>query len=46
MNKEKNWMLMTYYCPTHGDLGLTEPIEIPKKKIGKTFLKKSSSSRD
>jgi len=19
MDQEKNWMLMTYYCPTHGD---------------------------
>ena len=37
---EKKWMLMTYYCPTHGDSGLVEPIQLTKKEIRKTFLKK------
>ena len=41
MDKEKKWMLMTYYCPTHGDLGIVKPIEITKKEISETFLKKS-----
>ena len=36
---------MTYYCPTHGDLGLVEPIEISKKDIRETFLKKGSNSK-
>jgi len=40
MNKEKDWMLMTYYCPTHGDLGRLEPIEISKKEIRNPSLKK------
>ena len=40
MDQEKNWMLMTYYCPTHGDLGLVKPIQLTKKEISKTFLKK------
>ena len=40
MDKDKNWMLMTYYCPTHGDSGLAEPIQLIKKEICKTFLKK------
>ena len=31
MDEEKDWMLMTYYCPTHGDSA--EPIEIKKKLI-------------
>tara|TARA_Y100000994_G_C15411400_1_gene326012 strand:- start:177 stop:302 length:126 start_codon:yes stop_codon:yes gene_type:complete len=35
MDKEKNWMLMTYYCPIHGDLGMVQPIEIKKKKLEK-----------
>jgi len=26
MDEEKKWMLMTYYCPTHGDSGLVKPI--------------------
>ena len=45
MDKEKNWMLMTYYCPTHGDSGILKPIEITKKEISKKFLKKESISK-
>ena len=37
---EKKWMLMTYYCPTHGDSALEEAIQLTKKEIKKTFLKK------
>jgi len=33
MDQEKNWMLITYYCPTHGDSGLVKPIQITKKEI-------------
>ena len=43
MDEDKKWMLMTYYCPTHGDSGLVKPIQLTKKEIGKTFLKKKSS---
>ena len=43
---EKNWMLMTYYCPTHGDSGLVKPIQLTKKEISKTFLKKGRSSKN
>ena len=39
MDEEKKWMLMTYYCPTHGDSGLVKPIQLTKKEISKTFLK-------
>ena len=45
MDEEKKWMLMTYYCPTHGNLGIVNSIEITKKEVGKTFLKKSTTSR-
>ena len=45
MNKEK-WMLMTYYCPTHGDSGLVKPIQLTKKEISKICLKKGSSSKN
>ena len=45
MDEEKKWMLMTYYCPTHGDSGLVKPIQLTKKEISKTFLKKSRSSK-
>ena len=45
MNEEKKWMLMTYYCPTHGDSGILKPIEITKKGISKKFLKNDGSSK-
>ena len=45
MNEEKKWMLMTYYCPTHGDSGLVKPIQIIKKEISKKFQKKGLSSK-
>ena len=31
MDQEKNWMLITYYCPTHGDSGL---VKHSLKKVG------------
>ena len=40
MDQEKKWMLMTYYCPTHGDSSLVKPIQLTKKEISKTLLKK------
>ena len=46
MDQEKKWMLMTYYCQTHGNLGLVEPIQLTKKEINKTFLKKGRSSKN
>ena len=46
MDEEKKWMLMTYYCPTHGDLGLVEPIEITKKELNKKFLKNEKNSKN
>ena len=46
MDKEKKWMLITYYCPTHGDSGIVQSIEITKKEISKNFLKKSRTSKN
>ena len=46
MDEEKKWMLMTYYCPTHGDLGILRPIEIKQKKINETFFKKDRNSKN
>ena len=45
MDEEKKWMLMTYYCPTNGDSGFVKPIQLTKKEISKTFLKKTRSSK-
>ena len=42
MNEEKKWMLMTYYCPTHGDASIARPIEITKKEISRKLSKKDS----
>jgi len=46
MDAEKKWLLMTYYCPTHGDSGIVNPIEITKKEISKTLSKKDSTSKN
>ena len=46
MDKEKNWMLITYYCPTHGDSRIVEPIEMTKKEINKTFQNKGNNSNN
>jgi hypothetical protein len=46
MDEEKKWMLVTYYCPTHGDSVLIEPLQLTKKEINKTFLKKRRYSKN
>ena len=46
MDEEKQWMLMTYYCPTYGDLGLVRPIQLTKKEISKSIFKKGKSSKN
>jgi len=46
MDDEKKWMLMTYYCPIHGDSGIVQPVEITKKEIIEKFSKKSSTSKN
>jgi len=46
MDEEKKWLLMTYYCPTHGDSGILKPIQLTKKEINRKFLKKRRSSEN
>jgi len=46
MDKEKKWMLMTYYCPTHGDSGFAKQIELTKKEISKPLLKKDRTPKN
>ena len=43
MDVEQKWMLMTYYCPTHGDSGIVRPIEMKKNEIRQKFLKKGKT---
>tara|TARA_Y100001968_G_scaffold289889_1_gene293241 strand:- start:444 stop:599 length:156 start_codon:yes stop_codon:yes gene_type:complete len=45
MNEDKKWMLMTYYCPTHGDSRRLEPIEMQREEISKTFIKNRNKSK-
>ena len=45
MDKEKKWMLMTYYCPTYGNSGIVKQIQIPKKEIRETRCKKNGNSK-
>ena len=28
MTKDNKWLIMTYYCPTHGSIDRSEPIEL------------------
>jgi len=33
MNLDNQWMLMTYYCPTHGSGEKCEPIQITRDEL-------------
>ena len=33
MSENKTWMMMTYYCPTHGSLDRSEPVEITRNDL-------------
>ena len=46
MYEDKKWMLMTYYCPTHGDSGRVEPVQITRKEIHNNLHKKSEYKKD
>ena len=46
MDNKKKWLLMTYYCPTHGNSGIVRPIELIKKEISETFVKKPKVTKN
>ena len=46
MDQENKWLLITYYCPTHGDSSVLKPIEITKTEIRKNFIKKGVHSKN
>ena len=46
MNDNKKWMLMTYYCPTHGDAGRVEPIQVTRGDISNKLFEESKSKKD
>ena len=37
---ETKWMIITYYCPTHGNSDLVKPSELTKNEIRKKGLKR------
>ena len=46
MNEDKKWMLMTYYCPTHGDAGKVEPIQLTRQEISLNIFDKNKFKKD
>ena len=38
MSINNTWMMMTYYCPTHGSLDRSEPMEITRDDLRKAKL--------
>ena len=46
MDEEKKCMLMTYYCPTHGNSGILKKIELTNKEISEIFLNKVRDSKN
>ena len=46
MNEDKNWMLMTYYCPTHGDEGKVEPIQLTMQEISNNFYDEAKYKKE
>ena len=46
MIEDKKWMLMTYYCPTHGDEGKVEPIQLTRQEISNNLVVKNKSKKD
>ncbi len=46
MNEEKNWMLITYYCPTHGDAGRVEPVQISRQEMSNNLYENSKYKND
>jgi len=46
MNEDKRWMLMTYYCPIHGNGGKVEPIQLTRQEISNKLFNKNKSKKD
>ena len=39
MTKDNKWLIMTYYCPTHGSLDRSEPVELTKDDLKNINIK-------
>ena len=39
MTKDNKWLIMTYYCPTHGSLDYSEPVELTREDLKNINMK-------
>ena len=39
MTKDNKWLIMTYYCPTHGSLDRSEPVELTRDDLKNINIK-------
>ena len=46
MTSDKQWMMMTYYCPTHGSGEKCEPIQLTKDELMKVQQKYKFSNKN
>ena len=44
MNNDSQWLLMTYYCPTHGSEDRCEPLQISQNELKKAKSKYHNQS--
>ena len=35
MKKDTQWLIVTYYCPTHGSENRLQPVELTKEDLSK-----------
>ena len=42
--KDNQWLMMTYYCPTHGSQDRSEPIQIDQRDLKRLKTKISQES--
>ena len=46
MNEDKKWMLITYYCPTHGDPGRVENLQLTRQEVSNNLYNHPKSKKD
>ena len=38
MKNDKQWLLMTYYCPTHGSEDRCDPLQLNQNELNKVKI--------
>ena len=46
MDEDKKWMLITYYCPTHGDPGRVENLQLTRQEVSNNLYNHPKSKKD